>query len=75
MESGCVCNSVSIHILECCYKVIISSLKIGFRYVIFKMFLRGSWLAQSVEHVTLDLGVMSLSPTSGVDITKKIFFK
>lgn len=33
--------------------------------------LRGAWLAQSVEHATLDLGVMSLSPTLGVDITKK----
>ena len=32
---------------------------------------RGTWLAQSEEHGTLDLGVVSLSPTSGVEITKK----
>ena len=31
----------------------------------------GTWLAQSVECVTLDLGVMSLSPTLGVEITSK----
>ena len=31
----------------------------------------GPWLAQSVEHVTLDLGVMSLSTTLGVQITNK----
>lgn len=29
----------------------------------------GSWLAGLVEHVTLDLGVMSLSPTFGVEVT------
>ena len=28
---------------------------------------RGASLAQLVEHVTLDLGVMSLSPTLGVE--------
>ena len=28
----------------------------------------GTWLAQSIEHVTLDLGVMSSSPTLGVEI-------
>lgn len=27
------------------------------------------WLAQSVEHASLDLGVMRSSPTSGVEIT------
>ena len=27
------------------------------------------WLAQSVEHATLDLGVVSLSPTLGVELT------
>lgn len=32
-------------------------------------FFRGTWLAQSVEHVTLDLGVVSLSPTLGVEMT------
>ena len=31
-----------------------------------EIFLRGAWLAQSVEHVTLDLGVMSSSPTLGI---------
>ena len=30
---------------------------------------RGTWLAQSVEHETLDLGIVSLSPTLGVEIT------
>lgn len=29
-----------------------------------------AWLAQSVEPVTLDLGVVSLSPASGVQFTK-----
>ena len=32
-------------------------------------FLRGAWLALSVEPVTLDLGVMSWSPTMGMEIT------
>ena len=31
----------------------------------------GAWLAHLVEHVTLDLGFLSLSPTLGVDITLK----
>ena len=31
----------------------------------------GVWLAQSVEHVTLDLGVVSSSPTLDVEITYK----
>ena len=31
--------------------------------------LKGAWLAQSVEHVTLDLGVMSLSLMLGADYT------
>ena len=30
---------------------------------------RGARLVQSVEHETLDLGVVSLSPTLGVQIT------
>ena len=30
-----------------------------------------SWLAQSVEHVTLDLEVVSSSPTLGIEITFK----
>lgn len=29
---------------------------------------RGSWLAQSVEHAALDLGVISLSPKLGLEI-------
>ena len=29
----------------------------------------GSWQFQSVEHVALDLGVMSLSPMLGIEIT------
>jgi len=32
---------------------------------------RGAWLAQSVEHVTLDLGVMGSSPALGVYLIKK----
>ena len=31
-------------------------------------------LAQSVEHMTLDLGVLSSSPTLGVEITLKKYF-
>jgi len=31
----------------------------------------GTWLAQSVDHATLDLKVMSLSPTLGVEPTLK----
>ena len=40
----------------------------GYRYCkdIFKT---GAWLAQLVEHATVDLGVMSSSPTLGVEIT------
>lgn len=30
---------------------------------------RGAWLAQSVEHETLDLGVVSSSPTLGAEMT------
>jgi len=30
---------------------------------------RGAWLAQWEEHATLDLGLMSSSPTMGVEIT------
>ena len=32
---------------------------------------RGTWLVQSVECVTLDLGVLSLSPAWGVEVTLK----
>ena len=31
----------------------------------------GTWLAITVEHMILDLRVVSLSPTLGVEITKK----
>lgn len=30
---------------------------------------RGTWLVQLVEHGTLDLGVIGLNPTLGVEIT------
>lgn len=30
---------------------------------------KSAWLALSVEHVTFDLGVVSLSPTLDVEIT------
>lgn len=33
-----------------------------------------AWLAQSVEHLTLDLRVLSLRPILGIEI-KKIFFE
>ena len=33
---------------------------------------RGTWLAQSVERVTLDLRIVSLSPMLGVEVTLKI---
>ena len=33
------------------------------------VFPRGTWLAQSVEHVTFDLGVVSSSPTLGGERT------
>ena len=34
-----------------------------------------TWLAQLEEHATLDLGVVSSSPTLSVEITKKISVK
>lgn len=30
---------------------------------------RGTWLDWSVEHATLDLGIVGLNPTLGVEIT------
>lgn len=30
---------------------------------------RGAWLAQSMQRVTLDLGVVSSSPTLGIEMT------
>ena len=35
------------------------------------MLAEGTWRVQSVEHVTLDLGVVSSSPMLGVEITFK----
>ena len=32
---------------------------------------KGTWLAQSVQHVTLDPGVVSSSPTLGIEFTEK----
>ena len=40
-----------------------------------KCYSRGAWLAQLEEHVTLNLGVVSSSPTLGIEITKKIKLK
>lgn len=37
----------------------------------FNAWLRGTWLAQSGDPVTLDLEVVSLSPMLGVEITLK----
>ena len=38
-------------------------------HVVRIMLKRGAWLAQSIEHVTLDLGVVNLSPTLGLELT------
>lgn len=35
---------------------------------------RGTWLARSVEHTTLDLGVVSSSPALGAEIPFFFFF-
>ena len=32
---------------------------------------QSAWLAQSIEHATLDLEVVNLSPALGIKITKK----
>ena len=32
---------------------------------------RGTWMAQSMERVTLDLGVVNSSPTLGIEHKKK----
>ena len=40
------------------------------KHTIFKNYkTKATWLAQSVEHATLDLEVVSLSPTLGIEIT------
>ena len=41
----------------------------AFGVVFKKSLLRGVWLAQLVEHMTFDLGVVSLNPMLGVEIT------
>ena len=41
----------------------------GYYMAINKSTNRGAWLAQSEEHMTLDLGVVSSSPTLGIEIT------
>lgn len=38
-------------------------------FIILKDHSGGTWLAQLVENASLDLGVGSLSPTFGVEIT------
>ena len=44
----------------------------GTTYEQFRKFLRkGAWLAQSEKHATLDFGVVSLSHTLDVEITKQ----
>ena len=40
-----------------------------------KRLLRGTWLAQLEKYVTLDFGVVSASPTFGVEINNKNFKK
>ena len=37
--------------------------------VLVKQSIRGTWLAQSVEYTTLDLGVVSSSPALGIELT------
>ena len=39
------------------------------RYVRYLTYSQSAWLTQSVQHVTLDLGVLSLSPMLGAEIT------
>ena len=38
-------------------------------YLILRIYCRGTWLAQFVEHVTLDLGVVISSPMLDVEPT------
>ena len=40
-------------------------------YLVLRIKTKGAWLTQSVEHVILDLGVMSSIPTLSVEGTKK----
>lgn len=41
--------------------------------ILFRNLDRGTWLALSVEHATLDIRVMSLSPMLVLEITLKYF--
>ena len=61
-------SSVQIFIICKCY--FFKKKNTMFIYLFFKSnMVQGTWLAQSVEHATLDLGVVSASPTLGVEIT------
>ena len=40
-------------------------------YLVLRIKTKGAWLAQSVEHVTLHLGVVSSSPMLEIEIIKK----
>lgn len=44
--------------------------KVGLKSEFLKPEVRGSCLAQSVEHVILDLGIVSSSPMLGIEVTK-----
>ena len=46
-----------------------NSTSLAIREMQIKTSMRGTWLAQSEEHVTFDMGVLSPSPTLGVEIT------
>ena len=48
--------------------------KLRFRHFFRNISIQDTCLAYSVERVTLDLGVVSSSPTPGVEITEKDFF-
>ena len=55
-----------------CFLHILSSILSLFRNSFKSLLCRGTWLAQSVEYVTLDLRVVSSSPTLGLlEITLK----
>lgn len=64
--------------LEQCYPIDIKwePRNLNFLGTIFQKVKRGgTWLAHSAEHATLDLGVVSSSPMSGVDYLKIKSFK
>ena len=43
--------------------------EIGKQAKIYKTWHWGTWLARPAKHTTFDLGVVSLSPTLGIEIT------